>query len=87
MTADSVQHLPYDHMAITAALRNALSPEYQAFAQRCPNPYDPFRDGKNSLRIVQALQRALASCTPEKLRVKKFITKVHSADWNTLLTE
>ena len=87
LAADSVQHVPYVVSDIKLAIARALGSDYQAYARNCPNPYDPFCDGKNSLRIVQALERALAVCLPEQLRVKKFDNQVHSDIWNTLLQE
>lgn len=85
LAADSVQHVPCDATAIEAAIRRALSGEYQAFARRCANPYDPFRDGKNSLRIVDAVERALTAVPRSQLKVKKFDTDVHPEQWNALL--
>lgn len=87
LAADSVQHVPYVVSDIEAAIIHALSRDYQAFARTCPNPYDPFRDGKNSLRIVQALERALTEYPREQLRVKKFDTQVYPEAWNTLIKE
>jgi GDP/UDP-N,N'-diacetylbacillosamine 2-epimerase (hydrolysing) len=87
LAAASVQHVGYDADAIEAAIARAASDPFQSFARTCPNPYDPFRDGKNSLRIVQALERALTTLSPQRLRVKKFDTQVHPAAWNTLLKE
>lgn len=85
LAADSVQHVPYVAGKIEAAITRALNAAYQASAKNCLNPYDPFRDGKNSLRIVQALENALTRCTPAQLRVKKFDTAIRSDMWNTLL--
>jgi GDP/UDP-N,N'-diacetylbacillosamine 2-epimerase (hydrolysing) len=87
LAADSVQHLPYEPEAIQHAIAHALSAEYQQFARGCPNPYDPYRDGQNSLRIVQALKQAQAPGWRERLRLKKFDAEVRPADWNTLLKE
>jgi GDP/UDP-N,N'-diacetylbacillosamine 2-epimerase (hydrolysing) len=87
LAADSVQHVPYVASEIVAAITQALTCECQAAAKTCLNPYDPFRDGKNSLRIVIALEHALAAYTSAQLRVKKFDTTIRSAVWNTLLKE
>ena len=87
LAADSVQHVPYVVSEIEAAICRALGSDYQAFARTCLNPYDPFRDGKNSLRIVQAVERALTDYPREQLRAKKFDTKVHPEAWNTLIEE
>ncbi len=85
LAAKSVQHVPYDPVQIEAAITKALEVKFQAWARECINPYDPFRDGQNSLRIVKALERALTDFTPEQLRVKKFVNNVRSEMWNTLL--
>lgn len=87
LSAESVQHVPYHSEAIKVAITQALSIEYQAFAHTCLNPYDPYRDGKNSLRIIQAVERALLTCSREQLRLKKFENDLRSKDWNTLLKQ
>lgn len=85
LAADSVQHVSYSESEVESAIRVALSPDYQKYATGCRNPYDPFRDGNNSLRIVEVLARALKRFSREKLRVKKFDTEVRSDQWNMLL--
>lgn len=85
MAADSVQHVGYDATAIRQAVERALSTDYQGFARTCPNPYDPFKDGRNSDRIVKALAYALERLPRERLLVKKFDTEIHSDRWNNLL--
>jgi UDP-hydrolysing UDP-N-acetyl-D-glucosamine 2-epimerase len=85
LAADCVQHVPCNAAEIEAAIRRALTGEYQAFARGCSNPYDPFRDGKNSSRIVDALERALTGIPRPQLTVKKFDTDVHPEQWNALL--
>jgi UDP-hydrolysing UDP-N-acetyl-D-glucosamine 2-epimerase len=85
LAAECVQHVPCNAPEIEAAVRRGLSGEYQALARRCTNPYDPFRDGKNSLRIVDAVARALATVPRSQLHVKKFDTNIHREQWNTLL--
>jgi UDP-hydrolysing UDP-N-acetyl-D-glucosamine 2-epimerase len=85
LAADSVQHVPCDAAEIEAAIRRALTGDYQAFAKQCANPYDPFRDGQNSLRIVDAIERALTAIPRSQLQVKRFDTDVRPDQWNTLL--
>jgi GDP/UDP-N,N'-diacetylbacillosamine 2-epimerase (hydrolysing) len=87
LAADSVLHVSYAPSEIESALTHALTAEYQDTARVCSNPYDPFRDGKNSLRIVQALEYALVNCPLAQLRSKKFDTTVQPDMWNTLLKE
>lgn len=85
MAAESVQHVGYRPGAIRAAVERALTPEYQRFSRACPNPYDPYRDGKNSERIVTAIVNAMEHTPRQRLHVKKFDTTVRSAQWNYLL--
>lgn len=87
LAAESVQHVPCSTPDIEAAIRRALSAGDQAFARRCTNPYDPYRDGKNSQRIVDALERALTAVPRSQLRVKKFEPDVHPEQWNALLKQ
>jgi UDP-hydrolysing UDP-N-acetyl-D-glucosamine 2-epimerase len=87
LAADSVLHVNYAPTEIESALAHVLTPEYQDTAKACTNPYDPFRDGKNSLRIVKALENALLNYPPSQLRIKKFVTTVQPHTWNTLLKE
>lgn len=85
LAAGSVQHVPCNAPEIETAIRHALTSDYQAFARGCSNPYDPFGDGQNSLRIVDAVERALVAVPRTQLKVKKFDTDVHPEQWNTLL--
>lgn len=87
LAADSVLHVSYVPTEIEEALTHVLTTEYQDTAKACTNPYDPFRDGKNSLRIVQALENALVNYPTAQLRIKKFETTVQPDKWNTLLKE
>ena len=87
LAAESVQHVPYDPRRIQEAIGRALTAEYADFARNCVNPYDPFRDGRNSWRIVQGLQCALATYPHDRLRHKKFEPDVRPAEWDTLLKE
>lgn len=85
MAAASVQHTVYDADEIRCSIECALSEDYQRFARTCQNPYDPFKDGKNSERIVSVLVYALTCLPREHLLVKKFDTEVSRDRWNTLL--
>jgi UDP-hydrolysing UDP-N-acetyl-D-glucosamine 2-epimerase len=87
LAAESVQHVGYSAGDIRAAIGRALTSDYQAFARACSNPYDPYRDGKNSLRIVDAIERALNEYSREQLCVKKFDTQIRPGDWNSLIRE
>ena len=85
IAADSVQHVGYDALAISRAIDHALTAKFQDFARTCPNPYDPYKDGKNSDRIIKVLSNALKSLPRERLLAKKFDTKIRRDQWNQLL--
>jgi len=87
VAADSVQHVDYDAKDISRAIEHALTSDFQNFARNCPNPYDPFKDGKNSDRIIEALTNALKRLPRERLLVKKFDTKIRRDQWNQLLNK
>ncbi len=85
LSAPSVLHCGYVVSDITAQLNKALTEQFQQFSRDCENPYDPYRDGRNSDRIVYAMQRALDNIPPEKLLTKKLDFAIHENSWNTLL--
>ena len=85
LAADSVQHVDYNPLEISHAIERAMCVDYQKFSRTCPNPYDPFKDGRNSDRIVQALINALECLPRERLLVKKFDTEIRKEQWNYLL--
>lgn len=85
LASESVQHVPYDERAIAEAIKYAVSEDFQAYARTCRNPYDPYGDGLNSMRIIRGLECALATCTREQLRLKKFDNEVRRNEWNRLL--
>lgn len=87
MAAESVINVDYDALAIKNALERALSSSFQKFSRECVNPYDPYKDGRNSERIVSALQAALDTRSKHELLTKKFILDVHKSEWNTLLKD
>jgi len=84
MSAASVIHTNYDANDIKDAIAHVLAHPTQ---DRAENPYDPFRDGHNSERIVSALNTALTTLPQDKLLSKNFVIEVNSFDWNTLLKE
>lgn len=86
LASDSVQHVAYDEAAIADAIRRALTVDFHACGRTFRNPYDPYRDGRNSSRIVASLESALSRFTREQLRLKKFDNDVRKSEWNSLLT-
>ena len=87
LAAESVEHVSYSITEIRSAIARSLTADYQIHARQCANPYDPYRDGKNCLRIVDALERALTDLPRECLRLKKFDSLVKPEQWNLLLKE
>jgi UDP-hydrolysing UDP-N-acetyl-D-glucosamine 2-epimerase len=85
VAADSVQHVGYDARAISRAIEHALTADFQNFARNCPNPYDPFKDGKNADRIIEAVTNALRRLSRERLLVKKYDNRIDRDQWNQLL--
>lgn len=85
LAATSVQHTSYTPSEIEAAIKQALTDQYQSYAKTCQNPYDPYKDGKNSWRIVQAIETAIHKHPRGKLLTKKFDTDVNLSEWNNLL--
>lgn len=85
LSSDSVQHVGYNAEEIKSAIINSMTKDFQEYARNCPNPYDPFRDGKNSSRIVQAIEYALNYMPAERLRIKKFDRKIQADQWNSLV--
>jgi UDP-hydrolysing UDP-N-acetyl-D-glucosamine 2-epimerase len=72
LAAESVIHTPSEVNAIYRAMVKALDPAFQHFSRTCPNPYDPYRDGRNSERIVHAIDCALSSVPRDRLLLKRF---------------
>lgn len=85
LAADSVLHVACDARQIRGAVARVLSEEFRQQAAQAINPYDPFRDGRNSQRIVDALERALSPGWRERLAMKKFDVETNPAHWNALL--
>ncbi len=49
------------------------------------NPYDPFMDGKNSLRVAKACINALSTKRRNKLLTKNFSKNIEKELWNKML--
>jgi len=81
-SAKSVIHVGYNSNEITIAINKTLEKSFQIFAKQCENPYDPFKDGRNSNRILTSIKKILNSCTREELLMKKFNTKIDPIHWS-----
>lgn len=86
LAAESVLHCNYNENEIEKTINIALSKDFKNRILNVYNPYDPYKDGKNSERIIIAIQNAL-NLDKEKLITKKFINKVNQEEWNYLLEE
>lgn len=85
MTSESVINCSYSSIDIIHAIVKASSPEHKELCKRAMNPYDPYRDGKNSLRVVKAIMNFLVNNDLQARLVKRFDTEIKSDQWNTLL--
>lgn len=83
--APSVLSAPFEPTEILKAIGDALKPEFRTMASKALNPYDPYRDGRNSERIAFAIKKALTEIPRDKLLRKRFVTSISRGEWNTLL--
>jgi len=86
VSASSVINCTYSSTKIKEAIKKALTVTFQTFCKTVDNPYDPYKDSRNSERIVHAIKKA-SDISKEKLMVKKFHTKVIEDNWNYLLND
>ena len=84
ISANSIINCSYSSREIKEAIKKALSNTFQTFCRTVENPYDPYKDGRNSERIIYAIKKAL-EISKEKLMIKKFDTKINKSKWNYLL--
>jgi len=87
MASDSVIHCGYVTEKIVEAVAKAASPEHREICRNVSNPYDPYCDGKNSLRAVNAIINFLKDNDLQKQIQKRFDTQTNPDLWNTLLKE
>ena len=83
-SAKSVINCSYTSGEIKKAIKKALNSTFQIFCRTVDNPYDPYKDGRNSERIVYAIKKTL-EIPKEKLMIKKFDTNINKNKWNYLL--
>lgn len=84
LASRTVFHVDNSAEKIKTALEKALKKETEPNFKELHNPYDPYRDGKNSQRIVYAIKKAL-EIPREKLLKKKFLNDLNPVNWNTLI--
>jgi len=83
--AKSVISCECNELEIKKVLKKALSKKFQDYCKKnIDNPYDPYKDGRNSERIVFAIRKAL-EIPKGKLMTKRFSTKIDKIEWNCLI--
>ena len=87
LAAPSVLRAGYDADSILTALQTALSPSFQAHSKSVSNPYDPYKDGRNSERIAHGLAYALRHIPRDRLCAKKFAMAPSRTERNALLKD
>jgi GDP/UDP-N,N'-diacetylbacillosamine 2-epimerase (hydrolysing) len=86
ISTNSIVNCSYSSREIKEAIKKALSKTFQTFCRTVDNPYDPYKDGRNSERIVCVIKKAL-EIPKEKLMIKKFDTKINKNKWNYLVDD
>ncbi|MFO7721725.1 MAG: UDP-N-acetylglucosamine 2-epimerase [Bacteroidales bacterium] len=86
MCSEAVIHVGYHTDAIIEAIEKASTTEHRALCGQADNPYDPYHDGQNSQRGVEAIIKFLTIKDFQDRITKKFDTQTDPAQWNTLLT-
>jgi len=84
ISAGSIINCSYSSSEIKEAIEKALSKTFQTFCKTVENPYDPYKDGRNSERIIYTIKKAL-EIPKEKLMIKKFDINIKKDKWNYLL--
>jgi GDP/UDP-N,N'-diacetylbacillosamine 2-epimerase (hydrolysing) len=84
LSTSSIINCSYSSREIKETIKKVLSNAFQTFCKTVDNPYDPYKDGRNSERIVYVIKKAL-ELPKEKLMTKKFDTKINKSKWNYLL--
>ncbi|MBF8984170.1 UDP-N-acetylglucosamine 2-epimerase (hydrolyzing) [Lutibacter sp. B2] len=84
ISAKSVINCGCETDEIKNGIKKAISKTFRDSCSNIYNPYDPYKDGRNSERIAFSIQQAL-KLSKEKLMIKKFDTDVKKGEWNYLL--
>ena len=69
---------------ITNTVRQCVKKNEKVNKKNIKNPYDPFLDGKNSLRVATTCINALNNFSRSKLINKKFCRSLKKTQWNTI---
>ncbi|MDD4986897.1 MAG: UDP-N-acetylglucosamine 2-epimerase, partial [Dehalococcoidales bacterium] len=85
MAAKGVIHCGYDRDEILQAIALAATEAHRILCRNATNPYDPYRDGMNSLRAARAITAFLSQCSLQRQIVKQFDTNTNPEQWNSLL--
>ncbi len=69
---------------ITNTVRQFLKTNEKVKGEYIKNPYDPFLDGRNSLRVAKTCINALKIFTRNELLNKKFCKSLKKKQWNSI---
>lgn len=85
MASETVINCGYNKDEIVKAIDLASSEQHKSKCKNSLNPYDPYCDGNNSLRVITAIKHFLEKIDRSKQIVKCFDTNIKSDQWNSLL--
>ncbi len=81
LCGNSIINVPYDSEKINLALNKALSKNFQDLSKESHNPYDPYKDGRGSIKIVNKIAYILNTYSRKKLILKKFNNEINAKEW------
>ena len=85
--ASSTIDIPCSSELITKTVRENIKINGKIKDKLIQNPYDPFKDGRNSQRVARACVNALNVFTRNQLLHKKFCKDINKNQWNSTLTK
>ena len=83
-TASSTISIPCLAENIIQSVNEIVKNKNGILDNKIKNPYDPYLDGKNSLRVAESCIKVLKNINKNKLINKKFSNNVNPLDWNIL---
>ena len=84
-TSSLTKSIPCLAEDIIKSVQEIIQNENKIMNIKIKNPYDPFLDGNNSLRVAESCINALNNLDKDKLINKKFSNNINPLDWNKLL--
>lgn len=85
LRAESVHHCSFSSSEIVKMINHIASEGIRRDSSHVLNPYDPYQDGKNSLRIAAGCMQALETVGTRRLLAKEFHQDCDPTQWDTLL--